>query len=498
MTTLSIQTKIASLFLAGAAVAGGTVLYQSVGNSGSNVEPATVEETSVDVALAPADQSLPEQITEAPITEETPDGAVEVPPEPLEDNADASETDEVEAVIAPTFDLLRVEPDGSVLIAGQALPEANVEVLTGADVLGQAAAETNGDFVIIIDNELEPGSYELVLRQTRRDGKSATSQQTAIVNIPETETEQVLAIVQQPGEASRLISVPDDNAEEQFVAVDPVDREEQIAAVIPEPSGELDTNGLPRLERANGEAAADDVLPETDSSVSVEDAAPSVRLIAVEIDGDEIFVAGEANPGSRVRIYANEILLGDAVVNPGGNFLVEARRDLPVGDYIIRADIVEPSSGAVLARASVPFQRTEGERLAAVAVSVPRAPTLPETAPTVPFDELATSQGEGATTIPQSLGVLQGPPDIEAAETVTEPNLVPTKESVVIRRGDTLWEISKRVYGRGVKYTTIYAANANNISDPNRIWPGQIFGVPEDSGDDETALTQHRELRKQR
>ncbi|HHZ07750.1 MAG TPA: peptigoglycan-binding protein LysM, partial [Rhizobiales bacterium] len=45
----------------------------------------------------------------------------------------------------------------------------------------------------------------------------------------------------------------------------------------------------------------------------------------------------------------------------------------------------------------------------------------------------------------------------------------------------------RRVYGRGVRYTTIYLANRDQISDPNRIWPGQIFSVPEKTAEGEAA-----------
>ena len=58
----------------------------------------------------------------------------------------------------------------------------------------------------------------------------------------------------------------------------------------------------------------------------------------------------------------------------------------------------------------------------------------------------------------------------------------PLKESsnsVIIRKGDTLWQISRRLYGRGIRYTTIYLANQDQISDPNMITPGQVFGVPD-------------------
>lgn len=49
----------------------------------------------------------------------------------------------------------------------------------------------------------------------------------------------------------------------------------------------------------------------------------------------------------------------------------------------------------------------------------------------------------------------------------------------IIRKGDNLWTIARRVYGSGVKYTTIYEANANNISNPNLIFPGQVFELPD-------------------
>ena len=32
-----------------------------------------------------------------------------------------------------------------------------------------------------------------------------------------------------------------------------------------------------------------------------------------------------------------------------------------------------------------------------------------------------------------------------------------------------------------MKYTTIYEANTGQIRDPDRIYPGQVFALPEDS-----------------
>ncbi|WP_204270903.1 LysM peptidoglycan-binding domain-containing protein, partial [Escherichia coli] len=52
---------------------------------------------------------------------------------------------------------------------------------------------------------------------------------------------------------------------------------------------------------------------------------------------------------------------------------------------------------------------------------------------------------------------------------------VPEIGTARIARGDNLWQISRRVYGRGTRYTVIYDANQDQIRDPDRIYPGQIF-----------------------
>jgi nucleoid-associated protein YgaU len=42
--------------------------------------------------------------------------------------------------------------------------------------------------------------------------------------------------------------------------------------------------------------------------------------------------------------------------------------------------------------------------------------------------------------------------------------------------GDTLWAIAERFYGDGSKYQVI--ADANDISDPDLIQPGQLLIIP--------------------
>lgn len=428
----------------------------------------------------------------------------------------------------PHFDILRVEPDGSVLIAGSGPAGASIEVIVGSRILTETVAGPNGDFVAVLDDALEPDDYQLVLRATAPDGRAVTSVETAIVSIPDSDRDEVLALVEAPGDPSRLISTPHGGAS----ALVPI---EQTSESAPEPASEpaIVPQVLPVLPPVTA------VAPDADPSDPVQtaaledqtdvltDATPDtasdldIRIEAVEIDGATVFVAGAATPGSRVRVYANDMLLGDTLASEQGRFLIEVRRDLPVGDYIIRADVIDSANARVLMRAAVPFARAQGERLAAVAAA-PSA-VLPAGPPPIPFDQLmpdaaVDTAGDGsqveapqqalsdapqidapAETVvvaPQALGVLQGPPPVPGAQPANDTaTLVPVDRSVIIRRGDTLWQISRRVYGEGVKYTTIYLANQDQIINPDRIWPGQVFGVPDQAA--ENAEDVHRQLRRQ-
>ena len=56
---------------------------------------------------------------------------------------------------------------------------------------------------------------------------------------------------------------------------------------------------------------------------------------------------------------------------------------------------------------------------------------------------------------------------------------------VIVQPGNSLWRIARRAYGSGAQYTIIYEANEDQIRDPDLIFPGQIFDVPEDETDEE-------------
>ena len=460
----------------------------------------------------------------------------------------ASEEPAAPDIKVPVFDLVRVEPDGSVVIAGSAAPGSVVELIAGATVIGTATAGQTGDFAVVLDEPLKPGDYTVVLRATSGDNVVASSTQTAVIAVPESQSGQVLALVEEPGAPSRLITVPSAPAAEKPAAesADVAAAEERpTVTVAPTEVAAAEDDGQslagdremassdstepaaaegsavvaeePKQDAAAGESQVA-AAAQTESKPVPEAPSARVAVEAVEIDGRKVFIAGRTEVGTTVRVYANDILLGQAVASEGGRFLIEADRELPVGDYIVRADMLKTGTADVVARAAVPFEREAGENVAAVAPQEVTAAggvgVQPATAGS-DNEVLAQSSGpsDGTAAAPESTQIasLEGDakaadgtaagqaasasldsnagvaPDTAANDGATAPKLENVGGAVIIRRGDTLWRLSRRVYGRGVRYTTIYLANQEQISDPDRIWPGQVFSVPSETDEGEAA-----------
>ena len=73
------------------------------------------------------------------------------------------------------------------------------------------------------------------------------------------------------------------------------------------------------------------------------------------------------------------------------------------------------------------------------------------------------------------------PPVVVRPVTQTKTSTATTKPSgqnYTVKRGDCLWNIAKKFYGNGSKYTVIYNANKSKIKNPNLIYPGQVFWIP--------------------
>jgi nucleoid-associated protein YgaU len=97
----------------------------------------------------------------------------------------------------------------------------------------------------------------------------------------------------------------------------------------------------------------------------------------------------------------------------------------------------------------------------------------PESSPAPQAPAPGSTPAETAASTAPAAGPAASPPAEPGANPV-----VADMKTVEVRRGDNLWRISRRVYGEGIRYSTIYEANTSQIRDPDRIYPGQIFVMP--------------------
>ena len=221
----------------------------------------------------------------------------------------------------------------------------------------------------------------------------------------------MLALVEQPGKPSELITVP-------APAPQPDDQANPSAEAPAEPGKEPKSQETASAPSEPAPAASGQQQPAGEMKVAVE---------AVEIEGRKIFVAGSSDPGRLVRAYANETLLGETTASAAGRFLVETERDLPVGDYIIRVDALAPDGAKVIARAAVPFEREAGENIAAVApaAGAARLRTSRRTAGRAGTDQATAPVPESAASQASAGAPAQAPadaPPAPAEATAAKPN----------------------------------------------------------------------------
>jgi hypothetical protein len=500
-------------FIAFAAVIAALSYYEAVAVR-KPAETATAQ--SVAPPAAPAAEVAPVAEAALPATDATPPAATA--PEvamikPTETLPAVTPPAMPGAPVMPSFDVVRVEPTGEAVVAGQAEPDSKVEVLDGTTTIATAEANERGEWALAIDKPLPPGPHDLAVRTTSKDQTVATlSDQRVTVSVPEPGSKDVLVVVNTPDAASKVLQVPgsenmvasleqppaggkskkpgeDGAATDAGTAAPQQDTQVAMAEpALPRPSDDAQnssamqvpaeiaeapaTSGEPQVATAEpgvpseppiaaeppiaGEpqvaseaplAAEPPVKTEPPIATEPEVAAkqeapppkPEVAVAAVEADtAGSVYIAGTVKTGETVRVYLDDKPLGEAQPSPSGTWLIETKKDLPAGKYTVRADQVD-SAGTVIARSEVPF-----EREVEVAILKPSG---------------AAGGDTGAT--------LTG--------------AMPEMETVIIKRGDNLWRIARGAWGQGVRWSTIYQANTDQIRNPHWIYPGQVFIMPKGS-----------------
>lgn len=212
---------------------------------------------------------------------------------PTEPKAEATDVDD-----RPSFDLVRVAPDGSTVLAGRAQPGSVVSVLLDGQLAAEVRADRRGEFVALVDAAF---SEERTTRSLTLSAKSADGQ-VLLAAAPV-----ILTRPADPGSAP--------------VAVRPTAQ----GAVILQPGERVKKDGV------------------------------SIDAVSYDEKGN-VVVAGRGKPGSTTRIYLDNALSAQAQVNPDGQWRVRVAQEIKPAVYRLRVDQLS-TRGIVIGRAETPFER---------------------------------------------------------------------------------------------------------------------------------------------
>ena len=387
-------------------------------------------------------------------------------------------------VALPRFDLVRIEDDGSALIAGLAAGTGHVILSVDGIELPRARSDLNGSgqFVIFafLPPKITPQALKLHLYTEGVDGVVISDEIVFVAAAPQTENQEKL-----------VASLPED-----------------IGEIDPQPESVMQTE-------VSAVSATTKVLLVDETGVKIlqdsEEMGPfiivSIDTISYNLKGD-VSIGGRATGRGFVRIYLNNRAITTSQISDSGYWTVDLL-NVEAGIYTLRVDELN-SVGDVLSRAEIPFKREEPAELAALmaetdkvvvddvalaetvitasdtlkvetAGEVQQEPEITQTVVDVQaqVDDLAASttdldfevEASGAS----SKGVGGEPAELDAS--LRAPSA--TFRVKTVQPGSTLWAIAKESYGAGIEYFKVFNANKERIRDPDLIYPGQVFEIPD-------------------
>ena len=107
-----------------------------------------------------------------------------------EQPAATSKTEDVlPAIVMPTIDVARIGPDGSAVFAGLADTKSAVSLFENDKLLTQSSANSEGEWVAVVDKPLSPGKHLIIAEMTRLDGTTQRAERAILVELSATEND---------------------------------------------------------------------------------------------------------------------------------------------------------------------------------------------------------------------------------------------------------------------------------------------------------------------
>jgi nucleoid-associated protein YgaU len=238
-----------------------------------------------------------------------------------EDRAEPSLAPQPSVPVSPSFDVVKVGPTGTAVIAGRAEPGSKVTVRDGDKVIGEVTADRRGEWVLVPDQPLGPGDRLLSLESSGPKGG------------PAVKSEETVAL---------SISPPKPGGNE----------ETALAVVLPR-----NGNGAARvLQRPDGSLPSSQGAPSADKTLAL-------SMDALEYDDrGRIVLSGRATPGASVQVYAGNQPLATATADAAGEWSATSTRVVGPGRVELRLDQLGKDAH-VVQRIVVPLAQADAAQL---------------------------------------------------------------------------------------------------------------------------------------
>ncbi len=364
--------------------------------------------------------------------------------------------EEVANLPSPKFDLFSIDSSGLATIAGKGLAGQDLEIVLDGQVIAVVIPDDNGEFAIILDLGISNKPRSLVLRSRHKDGREVVSDETVLITpILETdEQDKNIIVAEESSDANSDKSKVEENNDEDEQHKNIIVAEESSDTVLDKPkvdkNNDEDTteiNSLNKTETVESkELDTSNVSVAIVSSKDLKVISPAVQtnapkvsdviIDAISYDAEgEVLLSGRGVEDQHIRIYVDNKPIKTRSIEADGTWSMDLQ-EIDSGVYILRIDQLD-SEGVVTSRTETPFQK-EPEEIA---------------------KQMAALANTGGADSTPKVGI--------------------GLSTVIIQPGYTLWAVARKTYGFGIQYVRIYHANRDQIRDPDLIYPGQIFKLPE-------------------